>query len=144
MLVSTMRWLASLVVLCLLTGSAGSARPRVDLRAEVSGDVRMACADGLWRLVTPPELPRAEVGSPYLATDPSRSVTARGTMPSAPEQPLAALAIVPLAPSVVPPPRALVDLSLAPASELAPSPGRATSARGPPRMRSSLVSTASV
>lgn len=103
-----MRWFASLVVLCLLAGSTGNVRPRVDLKRE-AGELRMTSADGALPLVT-----------------------ARRTATPAPEQRFVPFAIVPAAPSFVTPPRAFVSLAFAPATHFAPTPGRATSARGPP------------
>lgn len=104
-----MRWFASLVVLGLLAGSAGNVRPRVDLKRDAAGDLRMASADGALPLVT-----------------------ARRHSTPAPEQRFVPFAVVPHTPSFVTPPRALVLLAVTPPVQLAPTPGRATSARGPP------------
>lgn len=86
-------------------------RPRVDLRRD-AGDLRMASADRALPLVT-----------------------ARRAASLAPEQRFVPFAILPAAPSFVAPPRALVEQALAPATRFAPTPGRATSARGPPNDR---------
>jgi hypothetical protein len=116
MLGTTVRWFASLVVLCLLAGSAGNVRPRVDLRRDAAGDLRMAGGDRALPLVT--------------AARPTRS---------APDLRLVSFAIVPAAPAVITPQRALAAVSLAPATLSAPTPGRATSARGPPNARAGFA-----
>ncbi len=105
-----MRWFASLVVLCLLAGTTGNVRPRVlTCEKRETGDLRMTSADGALPLVT-----------------------ARRAAAPAPDQRFIAFAIVSAAPSFVAPPRALVEDALFPSAQLAPTPGRATSARGPP------------
>ena len=105
-----MRWFASLVVLCLLAGTTGNVRPRVlTCEKRETGDLRMTSADGALPLVT-----------------------ARRAAAPAPEQRFVPFAIVPAAPSFVAPPRALVLVALTPNPQLAPTSGRATSARGPP------------
>ena len=124
MLASTVRWFASLVVLCLLVGSAGNVRPRVDLRRDVSGDVRMTRADGALPHVT------------------ARRATPR--VPLSPGHEVVPLAVLPLAPSVRSPPRELVERALAPATPFASNVSRAPSARGPPWLRSMLPSIDSV
>lgn len=118
MLATTVRWFASLVVLCLLAGTGANVRPRVDLKRADAGDLRMASTDDALPLVT-----------------------ARRASAPAPEQRFVAFAIVPAAPSFVTPPRALVSIALAPATQLAPTPGHATSARGPPDDRFSVEKT---
>lgn len=118
MLGTAVRWCVALLVCCLLAGSTGNGRPHIELAHDTAGELRLASAEGVLPLVT-----------------------ARRAAAPAPEQRLAAPAILPPSPTFVAPPRALVARAAAPAPRLSPDPGRATSARGPPDDRFSVEIT---
>lgn len=111
MLVSTMRWFASLVVLCLL---AGSGRPRAQVRAEVhdrpDAASTLAAAEGLVPLVS----------------------SRRGGAVT-PEQRLTVFVVTPATPAPLPPARFALPALRTAITHHVLSAQRPHSARGPPR-----------